>query len=164
METKSFETPINIIKKGNNYMQISFGHIQLRDVLNYTTPCNLSTYLSQWQISEKKSIFPFSLFQSVKDMKKCVTFPSKLEFWSELKQETVDQNTYELAKKEFERCQKLPNTDVGHVSNMFDWLRVYNLLDVKPLTEAIETANDKFNEFFKVDPLISMSLPSLAFE
>ena len=145
-------------------MQISFGHIQLRDVLNYTTPCSLSDYLSQWQISERKSIFPHSLFKTVEAMKNCIEFPSITDFWSDLKQNTVDEKSYESAKQEFDRRRKLPDTHADHISNMFDWLRYYNLLDVKPLTRAIETANSKFNEFFNVDPLISMSLPSLAYE
>ena len=97
-------------------------------------------------------------------MKECVNFPSKDEFWSDLKQKTIDEKSYETAKQEYDRRFNLPKTHADHVSNMFDWLRVYNLLDVKPLTQAIETANSKFNEFFNVDPLISMSLPSLAFE
>ena len=29
-----------------------------KDVLNYTSPCNLSTFLKQWKTTEQKGIFP----------------------------------------------------------------------------------------------------------
>ena len=151
VETKSPQSPINIIKRNSSYMQISFMNIQLRDVLNYTTPCSLSEYLRQWQISETKSIFPHSLFKNVEAMKQCVEFPSITDFWSDLKQKTVDEKSYESAKQEFNRRNSLPKSHKDHISSMFDWLRYYNLIDVKPLTKAIATANSKFKEFFNVD-------------
>ena len=44
------------------------------------------------------------------------------------------------------------------------WLRYYNLADILPLTEAIENSFKKFNDFFKVDPVMHLGLPSLAFK
>ena len=45
---------------------------------------------------------------------------------------------YQEAKQEFHRRKNLPDNHVDKINNMRDWLIHYNLLDVKPLVEAIE--------------------------
>ena len=46
---------------------------------------------------------------------------------------------------------------------MSDWLKYYNLLDCRPLVDAILKSFEKFHEYFGVDPMVNMSLPSIAF-
>ena len=55
----------------------------------------------------------------------------------------------------------------GHPEKMYNfkcWLRFYNMLDVTPLVKAIDAAFSKFHQYFHVDPMLFLSLPSLAFK
>lgn len=45
-----------------------------------------------------------------------------------------------------------------------DWLKRYQLLDVGPLTRAIERSFQCFFKYFGNNPLLHRSLPSLAFK
>ena len=52
----------------------------------------------------------------------------------------------------------------GEWDNFSDYLKWYNSQDVGPLVIALQNSFSKFYEFFKIDPLTKLSLPSMAFE
>ena len=138
--------------------------ITFRDTLNYTSPCRLSKYLKQWGAKLEKSIFPYSYYSSVEELQAALEFPPYEAFYSDLTQSNVDFAEYESAKQEFERRKALPVDHPDHMKSMLCWLKYYNCLDTAPLVQAMENSFDKFAFYFKVDPNMHLSLPSLAFK
>ena len=69
-----------------------------------------------------------------------------------------------LAKTEYNRRRQLSPTDPEHMANFSHWLKYYQLLDVGPLTSAIERSFSCFFKYFKHNPLFFRSLPSIAFK
>ena len=116
-----------------------------------------------WGGTLNKSIFPYGAYKSVEELRSVTDFPSREQFYSELKQESVDEEEYQKAKNEFNRRKQLPSSDPCHMKTMECWLKYYNLLDVKPLVEAIDQSFEAFHEYFKVDGNQFHSLPSMAF-
>ena len=47
--------------------------------------------------------------------------------------------------------------------NMKDWLEYYQMLDTMPLVHALDTCFSKFHELFDIDPIVKLSLPSIAY-
>ena len=135
-----------------------------RDVLKYTSPCNLDSYLRRWGAKCTKSIWPHGYFDSIESITNCVDFPPKSAFFNTLKQTEINADDYEKAKGEFESRKLLPENDQRHIKNMACWLSHYNSLDVEPLVEAITNSFQKFHQFFSVDPNLELSLPTIAFK
>ena len=130
----------------------------------FSSPCDLSSFLRQWNTKSEKSIFPYSFFDSIESVSKQLSFPPKEAFKNELKKSMVDDETYQTAKLEYERRQSLPDDHPDKIHNFLGWLKYYNLLDVSPLLNAIETCFQSFHAYFKSDPMLHFSLPSLAFK
>ena len=105
-----------------------------------------------------------SLFTSVEELRKTVKFPSQAEFFSQLKQETISNETYNDAKKLYETRLALPKSDPNKWYNMSDYLKYYNLLDVEPLKVAMKTCFENYMKYFHVDGLSRLSLPSIGFQ
>ena len=80
------ELKTNMIKRGAQYMMLTVGDFQFRDILDFTAPTNLDKYLKTWGASEIKSIFPYSFFKSIEDLEATIEFPPKSAFFNELKQ------------------------------------------------------------------------------
>ena len=80
------ELKTNMIKRGAQYMMLTVGDFQFRDILDFTAPTNLDKYLKTWGASEIKSIFPYSFFRSIEDLEATIEFPPKSAFFNELKQ------------------------------------------------------------------------------
>jgi len=152
---------VQVLKRGTSYFNVTIERkadkaiISLRDVLQYTSPCNLDSYLKQWGAKFTKSIFPHGHFDSIESMRNCVNFPEKEAFFNTLKQAPVDDEQYEKAKK-FYASQMMPN--------MSFWLEYYNSLDVEPLVEALSNSFAKFHDLFSIDPNMELSLPTVAFK
>ena len=92
------------------------------------------------------------LFRDIESIRRTVDFPPKSAFYSQLKQEHVSNEEYDYSKQIYDYHLKLP---VGHPekwNNFSDYLKFYNLLDVGPLVEALQTCFRKFKEYFNVDP------------
>ena len=163
---------LDLIKRGSSYMALTLtrklderkSSITFRDTLNYTSPCRLSKYLKQWGAKLEKSIFPYSYYSSVEELQAALEFPPYEAFFSDLTQSNVDFAEYESAKQEFERRKALPVNHPDHMKSMLCWLKYYNCLDTAPLVQAMENSFDKFAFYFKVDPNMHLSLPSLAFK
>ena len=163
---------INTIKRGTSYMALTLSRklddrisrITFRDVLNYTAPCRLSKYLKQWGSELQKSIFPYSYYSSIEELEAAHDFPPYEAFYSDLTQSNVDRDDYEISKTEFYRRKALSSDHPDHMDSMKDWLRYYNCLDTQPLVQAMENSFEKFAFYFKVDPNMHLSLPTLAFK
>ncbi len=102
LESRSEQAP-RLIKKGNLYFSISTEDWVFKDALLFTSPCKLSDYLQQNGVVECKSIFPYSLFNSVEQIRAQTIFPSHAQFYSELKEENVSEEDYQKAKAEYDR-------------------------------------------------------------
>ena len=156
------------IKKGTSYMCLNLKNkdglqINLKDILLFTSSMSLDKYLKTWNSTSAKSIFPYEYFGSMEQMRETTEFPPMEAFYSELKQKDAEADEYETAKAEYYRRYNLPESHPDKMENMVSWLVAYNLLDVGPLVKAISTSFRKFHEYFHVDPMLALSLPSLAF-
>ena len=91
---KSQQFDFNTMKKGTKYINAEITRpdmgrnrsIVFRDCLNYTAPCSMDKYCRQWGAKLTKSIFPYSLYSSVEELKSATSFPKYEQFFSELKQ------------------------------------------------------------------------------
>ena len=152
---------VQVLKRGTSYFNVTIERksdkaiISIRDVLKYTSPCNLDSFLHQWGASFTKSIFPHGYFDSIESMRNCVAFPPREAFFNTLKQIPVDEDQYQTAKNLYE-SKRMPN--------MSHWLEYYNSLDVEPLVEALNNSFKKFHELFEIDPNMELSLPTVAFK
>ena len=153
---------VSVLKKGASYFSVSCGGLIFKDALNYTSPTRLEKFLQNWEAPFSKSIWPYSLFGSVEEIKTCKNFPKRSEFYSELKNEHVTKEEYAKAAREFHRRKLLPKNHPEKIYSMIDWLKIYNLLDVSPLATALENCFRSYSNFFNVDPIISSSLPGMA--
>ena len=156
-ELKKHFGKLSIIKKGCSFFLIETEVCSFKDVLNFTTPINLAGYLKQNGIKEEKGIWPYSLYRSVAEIRVQSTFPSYEDFYSELRQKNIPLELYNENLAIF--CdEKSRNAEY----TMVDWLKRYNLLDVTPLAHAIDKAFGNFQQVFKMDPSMSLSLPGFA--
>ena len=142
----------NCIKKGLKYINFTMGPYIFRDILQLSSPCTLSKYLSTWGESEGKGIFPYEKYNSIEELSADLTFPPREDFYSSLKGDTVSHEDYDDAKTYFEN-----NCD--SMKNYLDW---YNCQDVDPFIRAIERQFAAFNNLFGVNLLSFISLPSVA--
>ena len=118
--------------------------------------------MAQNNVLEKKSIFPYSLFHSIEELRACLEFPSYESFFSILKGKNVPIEEYERAKSEYYRRKGLPSSDPEKMNCMADWLAYYNELDTAPLAHAINNSFSNFFEIFGLDPSFTLTLPKFA--
>ena len=71
---------------------------------------------------------------------------------------------YETSKRLFDDRMALPEGHPNKWYNFKNYLEYYNMLDVEPLIEAIDNSFTKFHELFELDPMLFMTLPSIAFK
>ena len=124
----------------------------------------MDRYILQWGSKLRKSIFPYSLFNSIEELEAATEFPKPEGFFNDLKQCKVDVKLYEEARSLYESRKKLPIGNPNRMENMKCWLRYYNQLDTEPLIHAIENSFQAFNQYFGIDPHLHHSLPSMAFD
>ena len=176
---------IKVLKKWNAYFSISTPMFVFKDAYLFTSPCTLSKYLSkelilsfklisfntlfivnsykrQNDVVEQKSVFPYTRYSSVEEMRLDVDFPPHSAFLSELKNANISSEDYNEARSEFYRRKSLPATDRNHINDMSCWLRYYNELDTAPLAQAIDNSFRNFFDIFGIDPCHYTSLPKFA--
>ena len=134
----------------------------MSDILFYTAPCSLTKYLKQWATVGQKSIFPHSHFSSIEEINRTIEFPPREAFYSELKRANVPQDEYDEAKNLYDTRLHLPDGHDDKWNNFSDWLKFYNMCDVEPLVTAIVNQFEKFRVYFNIEPIIYMTLPSIA--
>ena len=157
-----FSKNFSFIKKGAQYFCLQSEKFILNDTLHYTSPCNYSAFLRQWNVTEQKSIFPYQRFGSIEELEATVQFPSHESFHSDLTNSNVTQEEYNVSKIEFERRQQLPDSHKDKMFNMRCWLKHYNTVDVVPLASAMNTCFECFHSYFEQDANCQLSLPGIA--
>ena len=153
---------MQVLKKNGHYFAITTTKIILKDALLFSSPCSLSKYLKQNNVTEKKSIFPYTFFTKIEQMAIYTEFPPRDAFFSELRNSNVSKTEYDQAKFEFYRRKALPENNPERMRSMRDWLSYYNQLDTEPLACAIENSFRNFFEIFGLDPSFCVSLPKFA--
>ena len=142
---------IKVIKKACNYFMIGTENFIFKDMMNFGPPVSLSKFLSMWGVSERKSIWPYTYFESVEQIRACSEFPDRSVFFNDLKQMEMPLADYNEAKAEFYRRKNLPENDPNKIYNMECWLKHYNGLDVTPFLQAIGSCFRIFFELFTLD-------------
>lgn len=153
---------VRLLKKNSAYFSIETESFCFKDVLHFTTPQPLSSYLRQNSVTEVKSIFPYTAFKGIEEMIETKAFPDYEKFYSELKQSNISFTEYEDARNEFQRRINLPVNDPEKMNNFADWLLFYNQLDCTPLAKAINQSFSNFVKIFGTDPSWCLSLPKYA--
>ena len=95
----------------------------------------------------------------MEQLRNSTSFPPKEAFFNKMKQQHISEDLYNTSKSLFESKQA-----AGEWTSMADYLKYYNLLDVEPLVEAIQTCFENYAKFFNVDAGSRMSLPSISFQ
>ena len=95
----------------------------------------------------------------MKELRKSNRFPPKEAFFNKMKQQHVNDDIYNASKTVFNN-----KIAAGEWKTMADYLRYYNLLDVEPLVQALQTCFDNYAKFFGVDANSRLSLPSIGFQ
>ena len=134
---------VECLKRGACYFSYGWkssnSTISFADILNYTAPCSLSSFLKMAGVEETKSCFPYQKYHSIAELEAATEFPDYDDFWSDLKQEpSCSLSEYAVAKSEFDRRLILSDDDPEKMSNMICWLKYYNNLDVSPFSKAIK--------------------------
>ena len=164
-ELKELFQKVSILKKMSSYFLISTEKFLFKDVLRFTAPCSYDKFVSVWGASGSKSIWPYSYYNSVEEIKLDKKFPPRKAFESNLRgYAKPEMKTYIIAKTEFYRRKLLPIGHPDRIVSMFGFLRYYNKQDVQPLALALQNCFDCYHSYFGVNALTGMSLPSLAHE
>ena len=153
---------LSVIKKGAAFFNASTEKLSFKDVLSFTAPCKLEKFLKTWKSPAAKSIWPYSYYGSVRELKLAKTFPPRNAFYSELTGQLPSMELYIESKREFARRRLLPKYNKDKIYSMYGWLKFYNITDVVPLANALTNCFHAYRQNFSVNPLLGYSLPSLA--
>ena len=127
---------VNVAKKENSYMFLSLPQFKFLDIKNYLAPgLSYDAWCRAYGCELQKLVFPYELFDSFDKLNH--KGPVKYEeFFSSLKGGiTISQEEYQNFCDEFSKR--------GCVT-MKDWLKEYNLADVKPFIEALEKTREQY--------------------
>ena len=126
---------VNVAKKENSYMFLSTSNFKFLDIKNYLAPgLSYDAWCRAYGCELQKLAFPYEWFDSFDKLNH--KGPVKYEeFYSSLKGGiTISQEEYQNFRDEFRKrgCE-----------TMKDWLKEYNLADVKPFIEALEKTREQ---------------------
>ena len=127
---------VNVAKKENSYMFLSTPKFKFLDIKNYLAPgLSYDAWCRAYGCELQKLAFPYEWFDSFEKLNHIG--PVKYEeFYSSLKGGiTISQEEYQNFCDEFSKR--------GCVT-MKDWLKEYNLADVKPFIEALEKTREQY--------------------
>ena len=127
---------VNVAKKDNSYMFLSTPNFKFLDIKNYLAPgLSYDAWCRAYGCELQKLAFPYEWFDSFNKLNH--KGPVKYEeFYSSLKGGiTISQEEYQNFCDEFRKrgCE-----------TMKDWLKEYNLADVKPFIEALEKTREQY--------------------
>ena len=127
---------VDVAKKENSYMFLSTPNFKFLDIKNYLAPgLSYDAWCRAYGCELQKLAFPYEWFDSFDKLNH--NGPVKYEeFYSSLKGGiTTSQEEYQNFCDEFSKrgCVK-----------MKDWLKEYNLADVKPFIEALEKTREQY--------------------
>ena len=127
---------VKVAKKENSYMFLSLPNFKFLDIKNYLAPgLSYDAWCRAYGCELQKLAFPYEWFDSFDKLNH--KGPVKYEeFYSSLKGGiTISQEEYQNFCDEFSKR--------GCVT-MKDWLKEYNLADVKPFIEALEKTREQY--------------------
>ena len=127
---------VNVAKKENSYMFLSTPKFKFLDIKSYLAPgLSYNAWCRAYGTELQKLVFPYEWFDSFEKLNH--KGPVKYEdFYSSLKGGiTISQEEYQNFCEEFHKR--------GCVT-MKDWLKEYNLADVKPFIEALEKTREQY--------------------
>ena len=127
---------VNVAKKENSYMFLSTPNFKFLDIKNYLAPgLSYAAWCRAYGCELQKLAFPYEWFDSFDKLNH--KGPVKYEeFFSSLKGGiTISQEEYQNFCDDFSKR--------GCVT-MKDWLKEYNLADVKPFIEALEKTREQY--------------------
>ena len=127
---------VNVAKKENSYMFLSTPNFKFLDIKNYLAPgLSYDAWCRTYGCELQKLAFPYEWFDGFDKLNH--KGPVKYEeFYSSLKGGiTISQEEYQNFCDEFSKR--------GCVT-MKDWLKEYNLADVKPFIEALEKTREQY--------------------
>ena len=130
-----------------------------KDIFSTIYSCNLSkvngeTDMHRFLCNLEKSAFPYSILTSYNDLKNMTQFPAEEMFDSWLKNEQINQNEYQSAKRYFEH----------YCNNMYDFLKVYNSLDTHLLFSVWRVMSKNLSSQFGFYLEQFFSLPGYSLE
>ncbi|MGH9701657.1 MAG: DNA polymerase, partial [Candidatus Acidiferrales bacterium] len=108
----------------------------------------------QFDLMRQKGVFPYSFMDSLEKMNN-PTLPTKNEFYDDLSEEHISDESYERAKK------------VWHLfgcKNLGEYSDLYLKSDVMLLSDVFEKFRDTCLENYKLDPCQYYTLPSFSFD
>jgi hypothetical protein len=156
---------VSILKKMTSYISVETEKCTFKDTLKFTAPCSYDKFTRVWGAPTAKSIWPYSLYSDIIEMKAAKKFPPISDFSNTLKGGIKPSMiSYIAAKTEFHRKKLLPKGHPDRITSMLGYLRYYNMQDVVPLAIAIENCFKCYSLYFGVNPMAALSLPSLAQE
>ena len=127
---------VNVAKKKNSYMFLSLPQFKFLDIKSYLAPgLSYAAWCRAYGTELQKRVFPYEWFESFAKLNH--KGPVKYEdFFSSLKGRiTISQEEYQNFCDEFSKR--------GCVT-MEDWLKEYNLADVKPFIDALEKTREQY--------------------
>lgn len=103
----------------------------------------------------KKSYYPYEYCTDYELMETTVKIPKIEDFYSSLREESIDLSEYRIAKKVWKKfdCQDL-----------IDYTQIYCKLDTILLAEIFQKFREDMFKFSNLDPAHYISLPSFAFD
>ena len=163
IELKKRGGRINILKKMTSYISIQNDTLSFKDALRFSSPCSYDKFVKVWEVKNEKSIWPYTLYNSIAEIRAAKKFPSYTQFRSSLRGgELPDKSLYVKTAREFYRRRLLPKDNPEKFRSMLDFLKYYNSLDVEPLAQALTNCFTCYDKYFDVNPITSLSLPALA--
>ena len=85
LEERKMITPthcsnISILKKGTSYFSVKVNNWHFKDLMCFNCPMRLDKYLKTWTANEFKLVYPYTLFQTLDEIKNCKVFPAAEDF------------------------------------------------------------------------------------
>jgi len=103
----------------------------------------------------KKSYYPYEYCTSLELMESTSKLPKIEDFYSTLREESIDENEYRVAKKVWKMFE---------CENLIDYTKIYCKLDTLLLAEIFQKFRKDMHNFSNLDPSHYISLPSFAFD
>ena len=154
---------LKILKKMTSYISVETEKFVFKDTLKFTAQCSYDKFTKAWGAPTVKSVWPYSLYNDISEMKAAKKFPPLSDFGNSLKGGIKPEIcSYILAKTEFHRRKLLPRGDPDRITSMYGFIKYYNKQDVVPLAIALENCFKCYSLYFDVNPMSALSLPSLA--
>ena len=120
---------------------------------------SLARYLKCWGTEAEKMVYPYTLFETIEEIRHCKTFPAIEHFACD---KEINPEVYEKCRQMFETRTGLPDDHPDKWNSFEDYLRFYNLSDCAPTAIALINQFEIFENAFGLSPLQCMGLPQFA--